>query len=92
MEHRRRQHRQPAGWDASYQLGGEPASRWRDCRVVDISMLGLGVMFDHPSPSELSGRVISVSLPGADSSVNVRLEGEIKNTSMTMESGYPVRH
>lgn len=50
MENRRRLHRQPAGWAASYQLAGEPGSGWRDCRVVDISMFGLGIMFDHQNP------------------------------------------
>jgi hypothetical protein len=84
MENRRRLHRQPAGWAASYQLAGEPASGWRDCRVVDISMLGIGITFDHPNPSELSGRLISVNLPGDGSCVNVRLEGEIKNAAVTL--------
>jgi len=84
MENRRRLHRQPAGWAASYQLAGEPASGWRDCRVVDISMLGLGIMFNHPNPAQLSGRVVSVNLPGGRSCVNVRLEGEIKNAVVTM--------
>ena len=32
-----------------------PLRAWRDCRVVDISMLGIGITFDHPNPSELSG-------------------------------------
>jgi hypothetical protein len=84
VENRRRLHRQPAGWSASYQLAGEQVTGWRDCRVVDISMLGLGITVDHPNPSELVGRLISVNLPGDGSCVNVRLEGEIKNASATM--------
>jgi PilZ domain len=84
VENRRRLHRQPAGWAASYQLAGERAAGWRDCRVVDISMLGLGITFDHPDPSTLAGRSVSVNLPGNGSCVNVRLEGEIKNASPTM--------
>jgi hypothetical protein len=84
MENRRRLQRQPAGWAASYQLAGEHASGWHDCRVVDISMHGIGITFDHPNPNELSGRLISVNLPGDGSCVNVRLEGEIKNTAITM--------
>jgi hypothetical protein len=47
-------------------------------------MLGLGITFDHPDPSELKGRLVSVNLPGDGSCVNVRLEGAIKNTSPTM--------
>jgi len=84
MENRRRLHRQPAGWAASYQLAGEPPAGWGDCRVVDISMLGLGIVLDHPNPADLSGRRISVNLPGDGRCVNVRLDGEIKNASMTM--------
>ena len=84
MENRRRGHRQPAGWAASCRLAGDPVGDWRDCRVVDISMLGLGITFDHPNPAELSGRVISVNLPADGSCVNVRLEGEIKNATGTM--------
>ena len=41
-------------------------------------MLGLGITLDHPDPEDLSGRLISVNLPGDDSAVNVRLEGAIK--------------
>ncbi|HEY5383804.1 MAG TPA: PilZ domain-containing protein [Acidimicrobiales bacterium] len=84
MENRRRLHRQPAGWAASDQLAGEQAAGWRDCRVVDISMLGLGITVDHPDPSELTGRLVSVNLPSDGSCVNVRLEGQIKNASATM--------
>jgi PilZ domain len=84
MENRRRLHRQPAGWAASYQLAGDSAGGWRDCRVVDISMLGIGITFGHPNPAELTGRLISVNLPGDGNCVNVRLEGEIKNTAVTM--------
>ena len=83
VENRRRLHRQPAGWAASYQLAGEVASGWRDCRVVDISMHGAGITFDR-NPAELSGRLVSVNLPGDGSSVNVRLEGKITNTAITM--------
>jgi hypothetical protein len=84
MENRRRLQRQPAGWAASYQLAGDSAAGWRDCRVVDISTLGIGITFEHPDPTALSGRLISVNLPGDGSCVNVRLEGEIKNATVTM--------
>ena len=47
-------------------------------------MLGLGITVDHPDPAELAGRLISVNLPGDRSCVNVRLEGQIKNASLTM--------
>ena len=63
---------------------------WHDCRVVDISMLGVGITFDHPNPAELSGRLITVNLPGGGTCVNVRLQGEIKNAIATMNRGLRV--
>jgi hypothetical protein len=84
VENRRRQHRYPLGWAASYRLADEAVSGWHDCRVIDISMLGLGITCDHPNPSELTGRLISVNLPGDGSCVNVRLDGQIKNATPTM--------
>ena len=84
MENRRRAARRLTGWPASYQLAGETGSGWHDCRIVDISVLGLGVTFEHPNPAELEGRLISVNLPGDGSCVNVRLEGEIRNTIVSM--------
>jgi hypothetical protein len=47
-------------------------------------MLGVGITFDHPNPSELLGRLMAVNLPRAGSCVSVWLEGEVKNTTMTM--------
>jgi hypothetical protein len=76
-EYRRRVPRQPAGWDGTCHIDGETDSRWRRCRVVDISMLGLGVTFDHRSPFLLAGRRIFVDVPAVGESVSIRLEGEI---------------
>lgn len=90
VENRRRLHRQPAGWLGSCKLAGDTAAGWRDCRVIDISMLGLGITFDYPDPGDLSGRLISVNLPGDASSVNVRLEGEIKNVAPMINRGVRV--
>jgi hypothetical protein len=53
-------------------------------------MLGLGITFDYPDPGDLSGRLISVNLPGDASSVNVRLEGEIKNVAPMINRGVRV--
>ena len=50
--------------------------------MIDISMLGLGISLDHPNPSELADRLISVNLPGNGGCVNVRLEGQVKNASV----------
>jgi hypothetical protein len=70
MPYTRRVKRLRAGWDGLCRLEGDPAER--QCRVDDISMLGAGVTFLHPSPSELAGRVISVDVPAV-----AQLEGRI---------------
>ncbi len=90
MENRRRVDRQQAGWVGSCKLAGEPAAGWSDCRVVDISQLGVGITFEYPEPSDLPGRLISVNLPGDAGSINVRLEGEIKNVVPMMSGGVRV--
>jgi hypothetical protein len=47
-------------------------------------MLGIGITFEHTNPAGLSVRLISVSLFGDGSCVNVRNEGEIRNATVTM--------
>lgn len=89
MEHRRRVPRRSAGWFGFCHIEGESEPEWRDCTVADISILGLGITLHHFWPSELVGRHISVEAPGVGDSVNVRLEGTIRNADRT--SGGVVR-
>jgi hypothetical protein len=70
MTYSRRVKRLPAGWDGVCRIEGDPADR--KCRVDDISMLGAGVTFVHPAPSELGGRHIVVDIPAV-----AQLEGRI---------------
>ena len=80
MDSYRRVPRQAAGWTGTCLIEEETgAAEWRDCWVLDISMLGLGIAFDHRRPSELTGRGISVQFPAVSDQVSVRLEGQIKN-------------
>jgi hypothetical protein len=58
----------------------------RPCRVLDVSELGLGLVLEHPLGSGLVGRRISVETPTMGVSVNVQLEGEIKNAT-PLENG-----
>ena len=79
MEHRRRVVRRSAGWFGICHIEGESDPSWRDCQVIDISLLGLGITLHHFWPAELVGRHITVEAPAAGDAVNVRLEGTIKN-------------
>lgn len=85
MEYRRRVPRQPVGLAGFCYIEGEDVARWRDCEVIDISSLGLGVTFQHPQPSGLVGRRIVVDAATVDDAVTIRLEGEIRNAARTLE-------
>jgi PilZ domain len=87
MERRRRVSRQPAGWAGMCRIDGESVVRWHDCRVIDISILGLGITFHHQRPSELVGRVLHVEVPAVGDSVKVRFEGKIRNAAQTNPEG-----
>lgn len=83
MQFRRRVRRQRAGWDGVCQIEGEFSAR---CRVIDISMLGVGITLDHPSPYALVGRHISVDLPAIGDSAGIRLEGKVTNARLTLRT------
>jgi|HubBroStandDraft_6_1064221.scaffolds.fasta_scaffold362730_3 hypothetical protein len=83
MENRRRAVRHMAGWNGFCHVEGEGASGWRDCRVVDISMLGVGIRMQYLRASELVGRRVSIELPAVGDSINIRLEGVVKRIAKT---------
>jgi hypothetical protein len=85
MEYRRRVERQPAAWAGFCHIAGESPSMWRDCEVTDISMFGLGITLQHPQPWELVHRRILVDISAVGETVNIRLEGEIKDAAFTLE-------
>ena len=78
VQFRRREPRQPASWDGVCQIEGQSAT---PCKVIDISMLGLGLTLNHASPSRLVGHRISVNVPAIGDSVSIQLEGRIKNAT-----------
>ena len=86
MEVRRRVPRQIASWIGSCHIEGESAEELRPCRVLDVSELGLGIVIDHPLGSGLIGRHVSVETPPMGTSVNIRLEGEVRN-AIALDSG-----
>jgi PilZ domain len=78
MDFRRRAPRHPAGWIGLCQIQDEPEDEFRECRVLDISELGLGIVLHHPLGVGLLGRHISVESPTAGASVTIKLEGEVR--------------
>ena len=77
MTYNRRVKRLRADWDGICHIEGELDDR--KCRVVDISVLGLGITLDHPSPAELAGRSISVEVPAV-----AQLQGQITHAELVL--------
>jgi hypothetical protein len=87
MDSRRRVPRHVAGWTGSCHIEGEPAGKHWECRVLDISELGLAILLQHPEGTTLVGRRMSVESPTASTSVNLRLEGDVRNAVPVGDDG-----
>jgi PilZ domain len=79
MDSRRRVPRHVAGWTGSCHIDDEPIDTLWECRVLDISELGLAILLQHPQGVRLIGRRMTVESPTASTSVNIRLEGDVRN-------------
>jgi hypothetical protein len=79
MEFRRRVPRQIAGLAVRCRIDGEPVVEARECRVLDISEFGVGILLRHQPGSDLIGRHVCIETPKRGTSVNIRLEGEVRN-------------
>jgi hypothetical protein len=89
MEFRRRIPRQTAGWVGQCCIEGDPVDEVRECRVLDVSEFGIGILLHDPRGSELIGRRVSVETPKHGVSLNIKLEGEVRN--VVAEEGGSVR-
>jgi hypothetical protein len=83
MNHRRGVPRHPALWDGTCSIERESTGP-RACKVIDISIFGLGITLMHQSPSQLVGRRISVEIPMGDDSVSIYAAGTITNAGPTL--------
>jgi len=79
MEFRRRVPRQIARWVVHIGIDGDSVHKPRECRVLDISEFGVGILVPYPQGSALIGRHVSLETPKHRASVNTRLEGEVRN-------------
>jgi PilZ domain len=55
VENRRRAERRSALWMGRCHIEDEPSDLWRECTVIDVSTLGVGIDLCHPDPVELLG-------------------------------------
>jgi PilZ domain len=79
MEFRRRVPRLMAGWIGYCHFDGDPTLEPRECRILDISEFGVGIALQPPQGQALIRRHVSVETPTFGASVNVRLEGTVRN-------------
>jgi hypothetical protein len=86
MEHRRIQ-RLPAGRSGLCRIESNPGVEWLHCRLIDVSMHGLGIYVQHPSPPALIGRDVTVDVSPFEDSVNFRLEGSIREATPMRAAG-----
>jgi len=86
MELRRRAPRINTDWPGRCKLDDEPDSEERDCRVIDISLLGVGVEMLGDGVGNLVGRVLVVDVePPIGKSVRLQVSGQVMNQGKTLE-------
>jgi hypothetical protein len=79
-------------WSGRYIIEDDPGSEWRECRVLDISVLGVGLELfpidsDHDTGRLVGHRlVIQVQAPVGES-ISVRLVGTVKNIGNGAQGG-----
>jgi PilZ domain len=81
MERRRRAPRvNTTAWIGRYTVEDDPGLLSRECRVIDISILGLGLELFGEVTEDMIGRrlVVQVGAPAGES-VSLRLVGEVRN-------------
>ena len=79
-ERRRRLPREVAGWHGRFEFEGQPAHSSKECRIIDISLIGVGLELFGTLPDELMGRELSVVVETpAGASISLRLNGVIRN-------------
>jgi c-di-GMP-binding flagellar brake protein YcgR len=87
VEQRRRVTRQGACWSGRYKVEGRRRSDWRECLVVDVSRLGVGLVLDGSIPRDLVSEEILVELHLPGTTVMVRLRGEVRHAAHNVRGG-----
>lgn len=90
VEDRRRAERQTASWMGRCHIQDEPLDLWRECAIIDVSTIGVGIDVCYPDPVELLGmwqdgelrldvsRRITLRLE-LGPSVDMTIAGEVRN-------------
>ena len=90
FRHRRRLPRQEVHWKGTCQIDSDPTTT-TDCEVIDVSVIGVGLVLEGPVPGDLVGRTITVDVqPSEAGSVSLRLVGEIRNVVPSRTRGFRI--
>jgi PilZ domain-containing protein len=90
ITHRRRLPRQEVHWKGICLLDGDLGTT-TECEVVDVSVIGVGIVLEGPVPSDLVGRTITVFVQASDTgAVSLRLIGEIRYVVPSTQRGFRI--
>ena len=88
QEYRRRVPRQAAGWFGQCIVEDEPAAKWAECVVLDVSVIGAGVEVLGFARRDVVGRHVTVEVPAPEgASVSIRFTGEVGHAGVTSGGG-----
>ncbi len=89
MEQRRRRlPRESAGWRGRYRFENAPDHGSQECRILDLSLIGVGVEVFGTLPAEAVGRHVTVEVETpAGASITLLLSGVVRNTGPGQEGG-----
>jgi hypothetical protein len=74
--------REPAGWLGRYQVAGRPELGWGECRVLDVSPVGVGLELFGPWPRDGVDAELLVCLePATGPDEGVQLPATVRNSS-----------
>jgi hypothetical protein len=79
---RRRVTREPAGWLGRYMVAGRPELGWGECRVLDVSPVGVGLELFGPWPRDGVDAELRVCIDAVtDPDGGVQLPATVRNAS-----------
>jgi c-di-GMP-binding flagellar brake protein YcgR len=76
------------GWLGTYFVEDDSRAGWGDCRVLDLSIIGVGLELFGAIPDGLIGHRIVVQISvSVGTSVSLRLVGEVRNATDGPQGG-----